>query len=210
MQMRHARAIRANDGVVDAMAVRAGLEQHRAGAVAEQHAGGAVRVVDDRRHLVGADHHDLARLTGTDELRRDGQRIDEARTGRLHIEAADVADSHHVADDVGGGGKHEIRRRGRADQEIDVLRSRRGPLQQAAHRFSRHVRGAEPLPFQDPSLLDAGALGDPGVAGIDHARERLVVEHVGGEVAVYARDGSLDRGLSGHIMPSWIVYKRMV
>jgi tryptophanase len=39
---------------------------------------------------------------------------------------------------------------------------------------------------------------------------RANVEHVGGKVALYARDGSLDRGLSGHIMPSWIVYKCLV
>jgi len=90
------------------------------------------------------------------------------------------------------------------------LHTRGGPLEQAAHRFGCHVRGPKPLPLQDPSLLDAGALDDPRVAGIDHARERLVVEHVGGKVALYARDGSLDRGLSGHVVPSWIGCERMV
>jgi hypothetical protein len=41
--------------------LRRTARQHRAGAVAEQHAGRAVGIVDDRRHLVGADHDDLAR-----------------------------------------------------------------------------------------------------------------------------------------------------
>src|SRR2546423_8065182 len=75
MQMRQACAIRSDNRVTEALTVRAGLDQHRTGAVAEQHASGAVCVIDDRRHLVGADNHDLARMTGTDELRGDGERV---------------------------------------------------------------------------------------------------------------------------------------
>ena len=139
------------------------LDQHRAGAVAEQHAGRAVGVVDDRRHLVGADHDDLARGAGLDELLRDRQRIEEARARRLHVERADVADADHVADQVGGRREDEIRRRGGADQEIDLFRRGVGLLQQPAHGFGAHVRGAEPLALEDVAFLDAGALGDPGV-----------------------------------------------
>ena len=46
-------------------AVLGGFEQHGAGAVAEQHAGGAVGVVDDAAHGIGADHqHLLVRAGG--------------------------------------------------------------------------------------------------------------------------------------------------
>ena len=183
---------------MDAMPVRARLEQHRARAVAEQNAGGAVGIVDDRRHLVRADHHHLARPPRADELHRDGQRVDEAGTGGLHVEAADVADADHVAQHVGGRRKHEIRRRGGADKKIDVARVGFCPLQEAAHRFRGHVRGAEPLALQDAPLLDAGPLGDPGIAGIDHARELVIGEHVGRQIAVHPGNRRPDRCLRVH------------
>ena len=175
-----------------------GSMQHRAGAVAEQHAGGAVGVVDDRRHLVGADHHDLAEFPGLDELRGDGERIDEARARRLHVEAADVADADHVADQIGGRGKDEIRRRRGADQQVDVAGAVAVFAQQSAHRLGAHMRGAEPLALEDVALLDAGALGDPLVAGVDHLRQFGVGEHVGRHVAEHPGDRRADRGF-----PDW-------
>src|ERR1035437_7326211 len=68
MQMDHAGAVGADQRVHDAIAALARLQQHGAGAVAEQNAGGAIGVVDDRRHLVGAHHHHLARGAVGDEL----------------------------------------------------------------------------------------------------------------------------------------------
>ena len=41
------------------LALRGGFDEHGAGAVAEQDAGGAVRVIEDAAHGVGADHQDL-------------------------------------------------------------------------------------------------------------------------------------------------------
>jgi hypothetical protein len=55
--------------VEDAEAVRAGFQEHRAGAVAKQDAVGAVGVVNDGRHFIGAHHNDLFISTGLDELR---------------------------------------------------------------------------------------------------------------------------------------------
>ncbi len=51
---------------------------------------------------------------------------------------------------------------------------------QPAHRLGGHVRGAEPLALEDAAFLDAGAFGDPGVAGVDHARESSLVSTSGG------------------------------
>ncbi len=189
MQMDHAGAVGTDQRVHDAVAVVVGLQQHRAGAVAEQHAGGAVGVVDDRRHLVGADHHDLARGAGGDELRADGQRIEKAGAGRLHVERTDVAHADHVADQIGGRRKLQVRRGGGADQKIDLGRIGAGLLEQAAHGFRRHVRGAEPLAFQDVAFLDAGALGDPGVAGVHHLGQLRIGQHIGRQVAVDGGNG---------------------
>ena len=90
MEELHARAVRTDQHVDDPVLVAGRFDHHRAGAVAEQDAGRAVGVVDDRRHLVGAHHDDLARASGFDELGSDRQGIDEARARRLHVEAADV------------------------------------------------------------------------------------------------------------------------
>src|SRR5262249_59445257 len=49
-----------------------------------------------------------AEFSGTDELGGDGERVEEAGTGRLHVEAANVADPDHVADDVGGRRKDHV------------------------------------------------------------------------------------------------------
>ncbi len=176
--MDHARSVRADQRIHDALAVRARLDQHGAGAVAEHHAGGAVGIVDDGRHLVGTDHHDLLGLAGGDELRGDGDGVDEARTGRLHVEGADRAGADHVADQIGGGGKYEIGRGGGADQKVDVGGLVAGALQQPADRFGAHMRGAEPLALQDAPLLDAGALDDPGIGRVDQPGELGIVQHV--------------------------------
>ena len=64
-----------------------GHEHHRAGAVAEQHARGAIGVVDDARHHVGADDQRVVGRPGRHDLHGGGQRIREARAGRAEVEA---------------------------------------------------------------------------------------------------------------------------
>ena len=64
-----------------------GAHHRRAGAVAEQHAGRAIGVVDDARHHVGADHQHVVVRAGGDELRRRRQRVGEAGAGGAEVEA---------------------------------------------------------------------------------------------------------------------------
>ncbi len=63
------------------------LEKHGAGAVAKDHAGGAVRVVDDRGHHVGADHQDPLVGARGDELRARLYGVNEGGAGRGKIES---------------------------------------------------------------------------------------------------------------------------
>ena len=179
---------------VDDAVFFARLDQNRARGIAEQHAGGAVGVIDDRRHLVGADHHDLAEFAGLDELRGDGERIDEAGARRLHVEAADVADADHVADQIGGRRKDQIRRRRRANQKLDVAGRGPGLAQQSAHCLGAHMRCAEPFALENVPFADAGALDDPLVAGIDHLGQFGVGEKVGRQIAEHPGDRGADRG----------------
>ena len=58
-----------------------------------------------------------------------------------------------------------------------------------------HMRGAEPLALEDVPFLDAGALDDPLVAGVDHLRQFGIGEHVGRHIAENPGDRGADRGL---------------
>ena len=65
-----ARAIHLVDEIDQAFGIIfRGLQDDGAGSIAEDHAGGAVGVVDDRRHHVGSDHHDFLVHAGGNELR---------------------------------------------------------------------------------------------------------------------------------------------
>ena len=66
-------------------------DQIGGGAVTEDRAGGTVGVVHDRRHLVGADDHDLLARTRLDEFRtrRKGEKEAEARAAGADIAGAE-------------------------------------------------------------------------------------------------------------------------
>ena len=66
------------------------FEQDRARSIAEDDAGGAVGVVDDRRHHVRADHQHFLMRSAGDKLRSCLQRVDKRRTSSRNIESPDV------------------------------------------------------------------------------------------------------------------------
>jgi hypothetical protein len=57
------------------------------------------------------------------------------------------------------------------------------------------MRGAEPLALENVPFLDAGPLGDPLVAGLDHLSELGIGEHVGRHMAENPGNRGTDRGL---------------
>ena len=63
------------------------FDQHGAGAVAEQDAGGAVGVIDDAAHGVGADHQHLSVRAGGHQVGAGGGAVDEAGAGRDQVES---------------------------------------------------------------------------------------------------------------------------
>jgi hypothetical protein len=79
------RAIGMQLGGKDARGV-AGFQHHGAGAVAEQHAGGAVLEIEDAREHFGTDDQRLARGAGADHRIGHRQRVDETRADGLHVE----------------------------------------------------------------------------------------------------------------------------
>src|SRR4029079_4341689 len=85
-------AVRA-ERVVDDAGLVGPLEDHRARAIAEQHAGLAVGPVDDSRHGFGADHERALRLPAAHELVRDDQAVEEPGAGRFDAERGRAAEA---------------------------------------------------------------------------------------------------------------------
>src|SRR2546423_1580815 len=50
------------------------------------------------------------------------------------------------------------------------------------------MRGAEPLPFQDMTFSNAGALRDPRIRGVHHRGQLSIREHVGRQITVHGGD----------------------
>ena len=144
------------------------LDHDGAGAVADDDGDLAVVHVGDPRQGLGADQQDGARPDG-DEAGRGDEAVDEARAGGVEVEGAALhADpvlhaGRRARDDaVGrGGGEHEV---------VDLLGGPPGLGQRGHGRLDGQARGGA----ADVALADAGALDDPGVAGVEVDRHVVV------------------------------------
>ena len=96
------------------------FENNRAGTVAENHAGRAIGVVDDRRHHVGADHQDFLVRSGRNELRARLQRVHERRTSRRKDRNPNVLRAQFVLHQAGGGGEKHVGCDGGHDDGIQI------------------------------------------------------------------------------------------
>ncbi len=164
-----------------------GLEHHRAGAVAEQHAGAAVAPVDHARQGFGTHHQRALRGPAAHELVGDPQRVEETRAGRVDVEGGAAVGAQAVLQQARGAGEDDVGR-GRAEHDqVDVGGDDAGGLHRAQRRLEGEVAGG--LARQrDMALADAGARADPLVAGVDAPGELVVAEHVVGQVAAGAGD----------------------
>ena len=170
----------------------AGLEEDRAGAVAEDDAGGAVGVVDDAGHDVRADDENVLLHAGLDELGADLEGVREAGAGGGEIEAPGVGSAEFVLHEAGGGGKHHVWRHRRDDDDFDVRRGEAALGEAELCGFNGEIAGGD-AGGDDVALADAGALGDPLVAGGDHGLQVFVGEEFGWDVGpteeILARTG---------------------
>ena len=150
-----------------------GLQHHRACAVTEQHAGGAVGPVQKARHGFRADQKHGVGLAAADEIVGHRQAIDEAGADRLHVEGRTMGHAQSRLHAGGGGGKGFVRRGGAADDRCRVRphRCRRRPGR--ARRPAPGRMSFRPS-LTNASLADAGALADPCVGRI-HLLGEIVV-----------------------------------
>ena len=171
--------------VAAAAGLRLRLQHHGAGAVAEQHAGGAVVPVEDAGEGLRPDHQRALVAAGPQQGVDDRQRIDEARADRLQIEGGAVGDAEPGLHRHGGGGKGLVRRRGRQHDQVDRTRLDMGIGERRAGGIEREV-GGELAGGRDMAFADAGALHNPFVGGLHRTRQLVVAENSRGKIAAAA------------------------
>ena len=171
----------------------AGAQDHRAGAVAEQHAGRAVGPVHQPRHGLGADHQNRLRLPGLDEIVGHRQRIDEARAHRLHIEGSAARHAQPRLHARGGGGKGFVRRRRGADDEVEFVNADAGIGERRLGRLQRQI-GRHLAIARDVAAADAGALDNPFVGGVDALGQFVI----GDDIVRADRHRSREPGIGSH------------
>src|SRR5690606_6123165 len=91
VKMLVARAVRAEHRRKETARLLGRLDDDRARAIAEEDASSAVGVINEPRQGIGADDEDAVVGPGLDELRADGERVDEPGARRAQIERAGVA-----------------------------------------------------------------------------------------------------------------------
>ena len=153
------------------------LQHHGAGAVAEQHAGGAVVPVEDARKGLGADHQRALVGAAAQEIVGGGQRKDEARADRLQVEGRAMVDAEPVLDRDRGRRESVVRRRGRHHDQVDRLRIDAGIGERRARGIDAEMRG-ELVVGRDVALPDAGALHDPVVGSVNSCRQFGIGQHL--------------------------------
>ncbi len=167
--------------------LRLRLEYHSAGAIAEQHAGGAILPVEDARERFRTDDDGALELPGLDEIIGNSECVDEARAHGLHVEGRTLGDAEALLD------LHRRRRKGavgrcrRADDEIDVDRIDSGAYERLLGGGDAKI-GREFVVAGDVPLTNAGALDDPLVAGIDDLRQVGIGHDALGQVGADTAD----------------------
>jgi hypothetical protein len=162
--------------------LRSRLQQHCAGAIPKEHAGGAVLIVDDRSHDVAPNDHDLLMRACADKLRSDGEGISKARACRGEIETPGVLCADAVLHQPGRGREHHVGGYAGKNNQVDLLRIRSGLRQQLLCRFRGQVRSSNSL-FHAMTLADAGARADQLIVGVHHLFQVCVGDHLRRHVA---------------------------
>src|SRR5439155_10391100 len=157
----------AHAGGEQAVGVGTMLQNGRARAVAEEHAGVAVLPVDDGGESFGADDQHRFVGAGHDELLADFQSVDETGASGFDVESGGVSGAELLLHQAGGGGEEHVRSDGGDDNQLDLVGGDPGLFHRPPGGFGGHVRGEFVVGGQSP-FLDVRAGGDPLVGRLDH------------------------------------------
>ena len=115
------------------------------------------------------------------------QRVGEAGADRLQVERDRRADAELVLHRGRGRREGVVRRRGRDQDQVDLLRPDPGPVERLARGRDGEVGGELALGREMP-LADPRPLADPVVGGVDRARQLLVAHHPRRQIGAHAEN----------------------
>src|SRR3984893_6607365 len=170
-----------------------GLENGGSGPVAKNHAGSSVRVVDDRRHNVSADHHDALVRTGGDELCSGLERIQEGRAGGRKIKSPRSLGTQLGLYKAGSGGKQHVGGDGSYNDGVQIARRHAALRQRFLCGLDGKVTGGNTF-VDNVAFADANARGDPFIRRADHFLEVGVGEKTRRDGSTEGADLDCDRG----------------
>ncbi len=143
------------------------LQNHGAGAVAEQHTGTAIRPVQKRAHFFGTDDQRGINRSGCNLVLRGFQCIERTGTGGAEIVAVGVLGPDFFLHKTGGAGKKHVGGQGGNHQQIDILRTDARIGQRRVGGFGGEIRRGLILACDAP-LAHAGTCENPFVIGINN------------------------------------------
>src|SRR2546425_11137359 len=145
-----------------------------------KYAGRPVLVVEVPGEQFGADHQGVFRLARLDELFRHAHPEEEPGARGRQVESAAGRGAEVALDEGRGGGQRHVRRNRRADNQVQVFGGNAGHVERLARRLHGELGSCLRRPGLT-ALLDAGALGDPLVAGVPHLRKVFVCDDLLGQ-----------------------------
>ena len=134
------------------------------------------------------------RLAAGDEVVGHRQRVDEARADRLHVEGDADRAAQLALHDGRGGREGQVGRGGADDDQVDVGRRAPGGGQRLRGGARRRGRRSVSPSTASAALADAGALDDPGVAGVDDLGQVVVGDDARRQIVADAGDDATKDG----------------
>ena len=172
--------------------VVAGSDDDGAGAVGEDERGAAVGAVGDVGEPLDADHQDVAGAAAADHVGGQRDAVAEAGAGGGDVERGGRSVPSSWAIAVATAGVWNMWVTVATIDAVDLPGVDAGPLERRTRGGDRHhLHGL--LRRREAALLDAGALLDPLVAGVDRVDDLGVRDHRDGPVGADAED----RGVPG-------------
>ena len=158
------------------------FQQRRSCSIAENHASGAIGVIDDRRHHIRSNHQHPSVNPGANELCAYLHRIKKGRTGSGEIESPRSLCTQLVLHHAGRRGEKHVRS-DRADDDRVKVGSIYAALRQCLRGGCyREIARGNAL-VHDVALANADPCHDPIVIGIDHLFQIGIGEQAEGERA---------------------------
>ena len=187
-QERQALPVGAQISVFPTEILRRRLHQHGSSAITEDRTRSAVGVIHHRRHLVGSNHYDFLITPALNQSRSRVHREEEPAACSLKVIGKSVRQTQFPDDNGSHRREMVIRRGGRHNHAINLIRVHTGLLQQLLGSLAGHIARSQAFFIEDAPFLHADARHDPLIIRVNHARQLVVVQDVFRNVTADAGD----------------------